>query len=268
MNGVATFSSLNIQKTGSFTLSVTDGSLTSDTTASFAITPAAASKLTITSQPANTVAGVTMSSIVVQVRDQYDNVVTTDASNVTIAIASGSGTLVGTTTVAASSGVATFSTLSLTSSGNYTLSVTDGGLTSATSTSFTISPDAAHHLGFTTAPASGTAGSLSTIVAKVLDQYGNVVTSDTSAVTISKASGIRFAHRHHDGQCRRGCCDFSGLQIQTSGAYTLSVADGSLTGATSSSITISAAAASQVVFTQQPADAIAGGTAFDDQRRD
>jgi len=48
----------------------------------------------------------------VEVRDQYDNVVTTDGSNVTIALATGTGTLSGTKTVAAVSGVATFTGLS------------------------------------------------------------------------------------------------------------------------------------------------------------
>ena len=58
----------------------------------------AASDLVITQDPTNTVAGQTISSIIVEIRDQYGNVATTDSSNVTIAIASGTGTLNGTLT--------------------------------------------------------------------------------------------------------------------------------------------------------------------------
>src|SRR2546428_1364767 len=69
----------------------------------------------------NTVAGVAISPAVkVQVLDQFDNLVTTDTSSVTVAIGSnpGGGTLSGTKTVAASGGVATFSTLSIDQNGN------------------------------------------------------------------------------------------------------------------------------------------------------
>src|SRR6185369_16076856 len=99
-----------------------------------------------------------LNTVTVQVRDQFENVVTTDSSNVTVALASGSGTLLGTKTVAASSGVATFSTLGIHEAGAYTVSVADGSLDGATSGSFTISPAAAHHLTLAASPSSITAG--------------------------------------------------------------------------------------------------------------
>src|SRR5262249_59478693 len=105
-----------------------------------AAAPAAA--LPIAQQPTNTAAGVSLSpAVTVQVLDAFNNVVTTDASSVTVAIGSnpGGGTLSGTTTVAAVAGVASFSTLSVNKSGvGYTLTASDGSLAGATSSAFTV----------------------------------------------------------------------------------------------------------------------------------
>ena len=56
-------------------------------------------------------------SITVEVEDQFGNIVTSDSSNVTLAVASGPGSLSGTVTVAASGGIATFSNIILDSAG-------------------------------------------------------------------------------------------------------------------------------------------------------
>ena len=62
--------------------------------------------------------------------------------------------------------MATFTTLSITTSGIYTLGAADGALTGATTNSFTISPDAATQVVITTGPTSTTAGqTISTIIA-------------------------------------------------------------------------------------------------------
>ena len=94
----------------------------------------------------------------VKVLDQFGNLVTSDTSNVTVAIGTnaGGGTLSGTTTVAASGGVASFSTLSIDRVGNgYTLTAADGGLTGATSGSFNITLSTATHLVFGVQPSLG-----------------------------------------------------------------------------------------------------------------
>ena len=121
VNGVATFSNLSINKAGTgYTLTAADGSLTGATSAAFNITPAAASKLVFSTQPSNTAAGAGIAPPVqVSVEDANDNVVTTNNSSVTIGLGAnpGSGTLGGTTTVAAVNGVATFSNLSINKAG-------------------------------------------------------------------------------------------------------------------------------------------------------
>src|SRR5437667_238322 len=68
----------------------------------------------------------------------------------------GGGTLAGTTSVNAVSGVATFSTLSINNAGNgYTLTASANGMTRRTSASYNITADPAppaNHLAFTTEP--------------------------------------------------------------------------------------------------------------------
>jgi hypothetical protein len=84
--------------------------------------------------------GIVTPAITVIVQDSGGSTVTTDASGVTLSIASGpdGATLGGTTTAAAQAGVATFNNLSLSTPGMYTLTASDGPLTSATSTSFNV----------------------------------------------------------------------------------------------------------------------------------
>ena len=75
------------------------------------------------------------------VEDAYNNVVANNSSTVTVALgngSSGNASLVGTTTVTAANGIANFDWVVGTTAGNYTLTVTDGNLTPATSNLFTI----------------------------------------------------------------------------------------------------------------------------------
>jgi hypothetical protein len=99
--------------------------------------------------PANARVGQTISaidyqpaaaSIQVEVVDGAGNRVTSSTASITIALGSGVGlgTLHGTTTVAATAGVATFSNLSIDAPGTYTLRATSAGLTAATSDAFRV----------------------------------------------------------------------------------------------------------------------------------
>ncbi|MGA2440018.1 MAG: hypothetical protein ABSH08_03600 [Tepidisphaeraceae bacterium] len=99
-----------------------------------------APKLAFGQQPTNVVAGsgTINPAVTVYVEDANGNVLLTDNSNVTLSVASGPGTLGGTTTVAAVDGVATFNNLSLDTAGSYVLSATDGWFASSTSNSFNV----------------------------------------------------------------------------------------------------------------------------------
>jgi hypothetical protein len=110
---------------------------------SLAVTPqsiGAASKLGYIQQPATVAANNPISPAVsVAVEDSNGNIITSNTSNVTVALTNSAGAVLGgTLTQAAVNGVATFSNLSVNTPGTYTLTATDGSLTSAVSSSFTI----------------------------------------------------------------------------------------------------------------------------------
>src|SRR5439155_523880 len=92
----------------------------------------AATQLVFTVQPGTATAGAAIAPAVqVTARDAFDNTGTGFASSVTVALGAnpGGGTLAGTTSVTAASGVATFSTLSINKAGvGYTLTVAGAGL--------------------------------------------------------------------------------------------------------------------------------------------
>jgi hypothetical protein len=99
-------------------------------------------RLAFSMQPRNTKRGATISPPVkVQIRDGFGNRVASATDNVTMVLGRNpaSGTLAGTTTVAAVGGVATFSNLSIDNAGTgYTLVASSGSLTRATSRRFNI----------------------------------------------------------------------------------------------------------------------------------
>jgi len=111
------------------------------TSNSFNVVAGAAAKLAFIQQPTTTTAGQTITpAITVQIQDTNGNLTNSTAS-VSIAILNNpsSGTLSGTTPVSAVSGTATFSDLSIDKGGTgYTLQALSTGLTSATSSAFTI----------------------------------------------------------------------------------------------------------------------------------
>ena len=260
-SGVATFGNVKLDTAGSYTLAAADGSLTAADSSSFTVNPAAASQVAFNQQPTNVTAGVAISpSITVDVEDQFGNVVTGDSSNVTLSVNSGSGSVGGTDTVAASSGVATFSNVKLDTAGSYTLAAADGSLTVADSSSFTVSPAAASQLAFNQQPTNVTAGvAISpSITVDVEDQFGNIVTGDSSNVTLSINTGPGSIGGTDTVAASSGVATFNNVKLDTAGSYTLAASDGSLTVADSNSFTVDPAAASQLAFNQQPTDVTAG----------
>lgn len=143
VNGIANFTDLTIEQAASgYTLVATSGNLTSATSAAFSVTAAAASQLALAVQPTDVGAGVAIGPAVeVSILDSFDNLVTTAADAVTVAIGTNpsGGTLSGTTTANAMAGVASFNDLSIDKTGiGYTLVATSGNLTSATSAGFLV----------------------------------------------------------------------------------------------------------------------------------
>ena len=158
------------------------------------VPPTSAKTLLISTQPqASQVAGTSGTNIVVQAKDSLGAVVPLFIGNVTMTIASGpvGATIIGTATRAAVAGVATFSGVSFDKAGAYTLTLASAGLTSATSTSFTVIAGAAKNIAADSGQAqTGNAGQAlgASPVVKVTDQYGNAVGAGTS-LTWTVATG-------------------------------------------------------------------------------
>jgi hypothetical protein len=271
--GVASFAGCKITgKAGTYTLKATDGSLTSATSSSLSITAGTATQVGITAQPGGGANGAAWSTQPkVSVEDASGNVVTGNSSTVTLAIASqpGSGAALSCTAnpVTASAGVASFAGCKITGkSGSYTLKATDGSLTSATSSTFSLTVGAAAQLVFTTEPGGGYSGYAWSTQPKVSveDSGGNVVTANASAVKLAIASqpgsGATLSCTANPVTASAGAAAFAGCKITgNSGSYTLKATDGSLTSATSSSfslINVAAMAAGLVGMSEVPPEVI------------
>ena len=159
---------------------------------SFAIS-GPASGAAITTQPAGAGSGSVLGTQpVIRIVDSGGNTVTSSTVNVVASIASGTGTLSGTTTIAASSGIATFTNLVVTgTAGAFTLTFTPTSLTAATSNNLTITAGPASKVAITRASVGTerrTAFSTQPQIT-IRDASNNTVTSSTAVVTASITSG-------------------------------------------------------------------------------
>jgi hypothetical protein len=265
VNGLATFTDLTLPTTGAYTLAAADGKLTAAASSSFAISANTAAQIAFGTQPVTAAAGAVLTGFTAQVEDAFGNVVTTDTSKITVAIASGpDGATIsaGTVKETASAGVSTFGDIAFNTAGTYTLTATDGNLTAGTSAAFIITPGAANKLAFAQQPTAAIAGSAIAPAVTVLveDALGNVVNTDASKITMAIGSGpdgVKLAGTSLIGAAK-GIATFSGLSIPTASSYTLTASDGSLTGATSNSFAVTAGAAAKLAFASAPTGTSAG----------
>ena len=259
--GVAAFNTLSIDKSGNgYKLTATSTGLTSVTSGTFNITTGPAVKLGFTVQPpATATAGTSMSpTIRVAAQDSLGNTVTTFTSNILIAIGTNpsGGVLTGTTTVKASSGVSSYSTLKINLTGvGYTLVATTAGLLDAISTPFTVNPGAATQLAFTTQPLSTRKGTVMPAVrVSALDAQGNLATAFTSNITMAIGTNPNFGTLGGTKIVKAvaGVSNFSTLTVDSAGnGYTLTATAAGLTGGTSAAFDITAG--DRLEFTVQPA---------------
>jgi hypothetical protein len=95
-------------------------------------------QLVITTQPTGTYTNVALGATVIEVRDAYNQVVTSSNLRITAEIYTGTGTFIGTTMVQAIDGIATFSNLKIYPGGDFTLRFTNPCVTPAISESFSL----------------------------------------------------------------------------------------------------------------------------------
>jgi hypothetical protein len=218
------------------------GVASSTLTITSALPPA---KLAFVQQPSNALIGATISpAVTVAVQDSNGNTLTSATNPVTLALTSGSG-LTGTLTATPKNGIATFSNLSVSAAGSYTLSATGTSLASATSTGFSITaggsaPLPPAKLAFVQQPSNALTGTTISpaVTVAVEDSNGNPVTSATNPITVALAAGTGLAGTL-TATPQNGIASFSNLSVSAAGSYTLSATSTNLTAATSSGFAIS-----------------------------
>lgn len=269
-SGVATFSGLAISATaGLYTLTFSDGALTTTVSTGITVSTGAAAKLVIITQPSITVAsGVALAvQPVIKVEDSGGNVVSGNTSTVTATVTVGTNTAVNNTAVVSSStGLATFSGLALNALvGNYTLTFSDGGLTTAVSSSISVTPGVASKLVVTTQPSTTDASGAALVVqpvVKVEDAAGNTVVTDTTTVTAKITTG-GVSVTSPTAVAVAGVASFGGVALNAlAGPYTLTFTDGTLTAAVSTTITVSTGVATHIVVATEPSVRPASGVAL------
>jgi len=177
---------------------------------------------------------------------------------VAIAVNAGGGTLAGTKTVAASAGVATFSTLSIDKAGTgYRLAATASGLAPDTSSAFSITAGTATRLAFTVQPASTIAGVAISPAVRVAaqDNFGNTVPTFggtiTMAIATNPSGGVLSGTTAVAAVS--GVATFSNLRIDQPGTgYTLRGTATGLTLATSNAFNITLTASAVTPTTILP----------------
>ena len=200
--GTSTFTNLIIDKAGTgyrLRASTNGGTINSLESNLFNVVASPATQLVFTTPPpGSTQAGVNMSpAIVVAAKDSFLNTDGSFTGNVQLFIANNAGTPPGTLSgggpITAVAGVAQFSSVSIDKVGvGYTLRAVSGSLIpDTTSAGFTITPAPATHLTYQVQPSDAPQNVAINPAIRVagLDQFDNVATSFTGAVTLQIASG-------------------------------------------------------------------------------
>jgi hypothetical protein len=251
-----------VSGTATLTASAPSAPAVTSATQTVTVSSAAAHHLSFTQQASNSVAGsVFATQPTVSVRDSFDNTVSTATNSVTLAVATGPGSVLCTSnTVAAISGSVGFVGCAIATSGTYTLQTTAVGLASATSQPLVISTGAASRLSFGVQPSNTTAGLAVSpaLTVRVEDGFGNLVTTATPPVALTFAAnpGPGTLAGTVSTNAVAGVATFSNVSISKAATgYTLAASSGSLTSATSNPFSITAAAADHLVYAQQPTTA-------------
>jgi len=252
VNGVATFSDLSLAAAGYYTLAASSDAGSAAISSQFLI----GRRMVFVQLTPSAIAGQRIEpSVMVEVLDQNNNVVTTDNSAVSISVGGGpSSDLLGVSHGAFVDGIAEFKNLSLDEAGLYTLTATDNDGSTAASSDLSILPSLPTHLVFVAQPRETTAGvRLRSIVVAVEDQFGNVVTSSSSFVRLTLATAPAH-HGRHNVRVRTlaGLAVFSSVTLTAAGAYTFKATDRKLPVAFSDSFNIDPVAAATLRLLEQP----------------
>ena len=262
-NGVVSFGSLKINTAAvGLTLTATTGALTSPVSSAFNVTAAAANKLAYVQAPSAVSAGVAMTpAVTVQVQDQFGNPAASNGVLVTLT-ATGGSIASGNTASTNSSGLATFSVITINTAGNMTITASATSLASVTSSTFPVSPGPANKLGFVQQPQASVVAGVAmspSVTVQVQDQFGNAVSTNGVSITVAPSSGS-IASGATASTNGSGLASFP-VVINTAGTgLTLSASSTTpaFSSGSSTSFAVVAAAQKQLVFLVGPSNVVAG----------
>ena len=227
-----------------------------------------AAKLAFTTAPsANVTAGVAFpQQPVVTVQDVSNATVPGYVTPVTLSVASGAGVLqCDANPVTPVAGVATFTGCRVNGIGTVTLRAASGTIPdSTTNPVVNVAAGTVTELAFTTQPGSGSGGvAWSTQPAVTLrDAIGNTVTGSTAPVTlaITTPAGATLSCTANPVAAVAGVASFAGCRIDRTGNYTLTASSPGLPDVVSASFSVAIGVASQLAFSTQPGNGVAGAT--------
>ena len=258
-NGTHTFTDdVQLKTTGDQSVTVKDGGTTASQIG-ITVTPAAANYFTLTGITDPQVAG-SLSSPVVTVYDQYDNIKTDYTGTINFTSSDGKAVLPSDYTfVGGDTGTKTFTDgVQLKTTGEQSVTVADGGVTGS-QTAITVTPAAISYFTLTGITDPQVAGTLSSPVVTAYDLYDNIKTDYRGTITFSSTDGqavlpVDYAF----GGADNGAHTFTdGVQLKTTGEQSVSVADGGATGS-QTAITVTPAALSYFTVTGIPNPVVQG----------
>jgi parallel beta-helix repeat protein len=228
VNGVASFSGLSVNKTGSYSLAATSSPvLTSTVSSSITILPGSATQVIVTTQPSSTATAGTAFGVTVTAEDALSNVATGYTGTVHFTSSDGLAVLPADYTFTSGggsdNGVHAFAGgLTLKTAGSQSVTATDTVTSSIIgAATVTVNPDAAASL-TVSAPASATAGSAFTVTVTAKDAFNNTATAYTGTVHFTSSDAL--ASLPADGAVPGGSTTFAAT-LNTGGAQSLIATD-------------------------------------------
>jgi hypothetical protein len=199
VNGIATFVDLSHNVANTITLSFTASGLTSATSGNIVVSPGTATQLTFTTQPAGLRTGSPLATQpVVKALDAYGNASSVGMPanfNVSLALTSGSGSLLGTTTLdigsAAGNGTASFTSVECSDAGtNKQITVSAAGFTNVSSSAFTLY-GVERATGGAAIPSTTAGGTYTTLTGPVYYEYA-AADIGTGTIILNAPAGFVF----------------------------------------------------------------------------
>ena len=257
-SGIATVTFTTSTTAGTvYAVTGTDTSAFTGTTSSITSVPGASTKYLVTSNSSSPIAGLAV-TITAQLTDANNNSVSTNGLVVTWS-KTGGGSFASPTSTTNSSGIATVSFTTNTTSGTvHTVTGTDTGARTGTSSNITTIAGAAAKYLVSRSSSSPVSGAAVTVTAQLADSNNNSVSTASLVVTWSSTNGGSFASPTSTTNAS-GVATISFTTGTVAGTvHTATGTDGSAITGTSGNITTTAGAAAKYVVTSSSSSPVSG----------